>query len=1458
MGAIESKVVVEVEKVSSFVPRVDYVLEKPRVEPVWKWGGLQCVSTDFVVVREKGDLGIAPYIVNDNVYDALYKEAGPLIVEPPRFLRYSIWLEGNLGAIIYYYKNKAIRVIYEKVIFPRRRSESEIFQLGAPELAVVPYENVKLTKIAIKETIYDLIIKKEVLQKINLDRGYVASYDIFDKTEYPIICDYASKYLTRSDWAKLDALEKAKVYRFLGQLVLLDLYTSSNRLIWEGKEGLGLEHDVMLTRMFSDWCLSLMDNSIKKLLRNSNIRVIGETYAGYDTEYQCIDFGKNELLSAQVSISAGIKISVPERKRYVYQGVHTLTNEEYEKSPPKIPSFSELEKYIDERITENRLYSSGNKDKVLENVSKRLACCPDVESFRKVDGWNIFQFKKMPIINKFIKNAPNEVLEISFETLVSIIKNSVNMDLLISKCINRCLEGNATTLLPEYSGVPWDGKSDLNKEILEVILSNEENEAKKPAFKPQKPIMRRGVDFNVGEKVYLICHYNTADLSMLSNWDSHKIRNIDTIGKGYCSLIKGMEVLGLKVHIRDTVSLSSAAAGTLEAIGKSHGLEKVAIEDSYKVNMKKLLLDNEELFKEYAMQDSLITLIHGLFINDFAFRLGALDLPVTLGSLSNKYISNKWKSDGYNGYQIDVNYPLGNAQTSYTPRGITTLGKTGEVMNIFLGSFRGGRNECFSYGLDNEERWYDYDLTSCYSTIMSMCGDPGYAEGVKSGSSILPFVQEPDYSRAEYIDPRKVYKYDFKEGYSAVRVKFKLPDKVDYPGIPVNLDENITIYPKEGEGVITGLEYLAAKKVIEMYELQGLRRTEEIGELENAVDSSNGKIVSLGFELYSIWGALGEGSSSEGEFLPRTSGPSSLPPKSLPLGTPVPSGTRVPLGTIGKISSKEEISPEISENIFVEPMETMKEIPKGEAKGQVVPKGEPISKELEVSGLTRIRRVNAKDRRRVGEIPRSRSYLYVSRKLNNIPLLVRYDPMFTQRLNLSKVPNWKEDYSTTTSISRAPFLSVVYGFYIPFKKDSYLPFYQVINELQANRRMHPKKSAMERIFKDLGNMLYGKTVCGISNKRKFDTRLETMNAMKGNYLANPIIGAWITGFVRSLISELLNATNILGGKICAVTTDGFVTNIENLEEKVLSLFAKINYKNSFLQDYRNIRQKLSKDPSALEIKTSVRGLIQWTTRGQISCDPQNPFIAAMTGFQKNQFKHDKNVEMVTNSMNSNNKIFYLQKRLTGALENYKNNSQVSMLSHLSVFRTIFDSKRNLIPSKDSMLFSKPYSHINDALLARTMLNNFKSGIYSDTYTPKSTFVSSSSIIIETIKYFLRFMLSLNNWKPDLKIIDMTIKACEIYRYLGFRFTKNPSALVQKLTYAVLLNKGKIQSQLSSYATNRVFVKLLFLLLPFNSNYIELYKAFSSVYWQDTTSIVDILTEKYNTIVHNIVQSIESF
>jgi hypothetical protein len=187
-------------------------------------------------------------------------------------------------------------------------------------------------------------------------------------------------------------------------------------------------------------------------------------------------------------------------------------------------------------------------------------------------------------------------------------------------------------------------------------------------------------------------------------------------------------------------------------------------------------------------------------------------------------------------------------------------------------------------------------LANLFNPVSALCGDP-------------------DYSKQCILYPNtNVNDVDFKKGYSTLRVKFKFPKSVIYPPIPVQLDKNITIYPSEGEALITGLEFITAKNILK----QAL-----------ALDNT--------------------------------------------------------------------------------------------AKGYV---------------------------------------------------------------------------------------KIITGNFIPFntKENAISPFFNVINELQANRRAHPKKSAMERIYKDLGNMLYGKVVCGISNKRSFDSRLLQMKAMTGNYLANPIIG----------------------------------------------------------------------------------------------------------------------------------------------------------------------------------------------------------------------------------------------------------------------------------------------------------------------------------------------------------------
>jgi hypothetical protein len=61
------------------------------------------------------------------------------------------------------------------------------------------------------------------------------------------------------------------------------------------------------------------------------------------------------------------------------------------------------------------------------------------------------------------------------------------------------------------------------------------------------------------------------------------------------------------------------------------------------------------------------------------------------------------------------------------------------------------------------------------------------------------------------------------------------------------------------------------------------------------------------------------------------------------------------------------------------------------------------------------------------------------------------------------------------------------------------------------------------------------------------------------------------------------------GLAVSVTTDGFITNIENLEDKIMS---KINPKDfSLLKEFSRLREELSGNPEALELKRSGQGII---------------------------------------------------------------------------------------------------------------------------------------------------------------------------------------------------------------------------------------------------------------------------
>jgi hypothetical protein len=93
----------------------------------------------------------------------------------------------------------------------------------------------------------------------------------------------------------------------------------------------------------------------------------------------------------------------------------------------------------------------------------------------------------------------------------------------------------------------------------------------------------------------------------------------------------------------------------------------------------------------------------------------------------------------------------------------------------------------------------------------------------------------PDYNKGRMITVRQLEKMSFKEilySYIIMKVKFKFKPKTKFPSIPVYIDENTSVYPLEGEGILTGAEYLLAKsqkcelKISDIYYLP-FERTKE-------------------------------------------------------------------------------------------------------------------------------------------------------------------------------------------------------------------------------------------------------------------------------------------------------------------------------------------------------------------------------------------------------------------------------------------------------------------------------------------------------------------------------------------------------------------------------------------------------------------------------------------------------
>jgi hypothetical protein len=87
-------------------------------------------------------------------------------------------------------------------------------------------------------------------------------------------------------------------------------------------------------------------------------------------------------------------------------------------------------------------------------------------------------------------------------------------------------------------------------------------------------------------------------------------------------------------------------------------------------------------------------------MEDFNFKIGGVGVPLSLSSIGRSFVKSIWKEFGYNGYQISQKYLLGDVSSTITPKGLNEVNKIGFVLPLYTINYKGGRNECFMYGID--------------------------------------------------------------------------------------------------------------------------------------------------------------------------------------------------------------------------------------------------------------------------------------------------------------------------------------------------------------------------------------------------------------------------------------------------------------------------------------------------------------------------------------------------------------------------------------------------------------------------------------------------------------------------------------------------------------------------------------------------------------------------------------
>ncbi|MEI8698130.1 DNA polymerase [Mesorhizobium sp. ISC15] len=354
---------------------------------------------------------------------------------------------------------------------------------------------------------------------------------------------------------------------------------------------------------------------------------------------------------------------------------------------------------------------------------------------------------------------------------------------------------------PQCSGIIIPGRNDQRWLLLDFVAA------------AIGSLIKECPDVKVPTDIYLVGHFTRADLPMFHEFRGEAKRSLSNVRNTFVSIENfipmtiedhdGNEIESFRIRLRDTILLAPANAKKLADIGDMLGMEKIelhkdrASERQIKENMKQFREENWPVFRDYAIRDAEICTEYAeRVIRQYDTLFNQFKMSLTLTSFGLKLVISDWENQGWEPNEVlgkeEKTQPRFDKKRGYSV--IETVNPYLEDVHFELDfvteTYHGGRNEQFLFGICDEHIWRDHDLSSAYTTAMSLIGKPVWQQ----------------IHRVENIDEIDALDLAF------VSVDFEFPETVRFPTLPVRSPNGI-IFPRKGRSYCAAPELILAKQL---------------------------------------------------------------------------------------------------------------------------------------------------------------------------------------------------------------------------------------------------------------------------------------------------------------------------------------------------------------------------------------------------------------------------------------------------------------------------------------------------------------------------------------------------------------------------------------------------------------------------------------------------------------------